>query len=104
MQALRAELESTTGIPAVVTINGGPKRGTYVCKDLVYAYAMWISPVFHLEVIRCVMDAQGNDQQTPQLAAPVSMREALLQAVMLEEARELASGTYLEGHAPKARG
>lgn len=55
---LITEIESTTVISvveqkqAVKVINGGNKQGTYGVKDMVYAYAMWISPAFTLKVIR----------------------------------------------------
>lgn len=47
-QALIAEIEIAE-IPAIQSKQG---LGTFVAKDLVYAYAMWISPAFHLKVIR----------------------------------------------------
>ena len=49
------EVEATDNVKAVKRVQGGNNKslqGTYVCKDLVYRYAMWISPKFALLVIR----------------------------------------------------
>ena len=54
---------------AVNTVKGkGLSQGTFVVKELVYYYAMWISAKFHLTVIRAydamVMQWKINDRQS----------------------------------------
>lgn len=56
---------------ALNVIKGGLKQGTYAVKEMVYAYAMWISAKFHLMVIRAydalVMGLISNHQNQEQL-------------------------------------
>ncbi|MFD2177836.1 KilA-N domain-containing protein [Veronia pacifica] len=68
------ESQSDQGNPrSVMTKRGGNFQGTWVCKELVYAYAMWISAKFHLQVIRA-FDSLQNTPKTPTIAQPPRMR------------------------------
>ena len=63
-QGLITEIESSSDVMscAVSKKNG---VGTYACKELVYAYAMWINPAFYLQVIR-VFDQSTSGHENPQ--------------------------------------
>jgi hypothetical protein len=66
-QGLIAEV-AKAGIPALETKRGGNDPATFVVKEVVYAYAMWISPAFHLKVIRAydaMVTAPANDPRIP---------------------------------------
>lgn len=90
--ALAQEL-SDTGIPVSV-VKGGVDQGTFVCKELVYAYAMWISAKFHLQVIR----AYDSLVNVPALAIPnfSNPAEAARAWALEYEARVNAEATKAE--------
>lgn len=64
------EIESKVGIPTSVvkTVRGGKNPSTYACEELMLAYAMWISPKFHLVVLRAFLAMHRKQPQ--QLALP----------------------------------
>ena len=91
-KALIEEIHSTDSQTASKAINGGTNRGTYVCKELVYAYAMWISPKFNLAVIRAFDAMQTTVPPAPTLQKSGlvrSLREEIHQAVAEAVAAEL---------------
>lgn len=81
-QALIAELNSSdVRITPTRVIKGnradGLPQGTYVCRELVYAYAMWISPKFNLAVIRA-FDALATQPPAADLPRLLATTRVLL--------------------------
>lgn len=65
-KALIAEIEKDN--QHALKIIRGTNGGTYACEELVIAYAMWISPKFHLVVLRAFLAMHRKQPQ--QLALP----------------------------------
>lgn len=60
---------------AVSVVYGGSSPGTFVCRELVYAYAMWISPAFHLKVIRAYDASTTQSAPIPDKRPPNQLSE-----------------------------
>ena len=67
--------------PNPVKIIRGTQGGTYACEELVLAYAMWISPKFHLVVLRAFLNLHKN--QTALLPSTITpeQQQAIQSAV-----------------------
>ena len=80
---LIAEIEIGAGIPALVSNQRGIEQGTYVCKELVYAYAMWVSASFHLQVIRAYDGMAQAKRTAPAEPAPSTPLAQDLEALQI---------------------
>lgn len=74
---LIAEIERETPNTKAVKTLRGTQGGTYACKELVIAYAAWISPAFHLVVLRAFLNQIESKQQPLPLAEAEADEEAI---------------------------
>ncbi|HDR1345427.1 TPA: KilA-N domain-containing protein [Pasteurella multocida] len=91
---LIAEIEKESKLQicnSVKVIHGGVNSGTYACEELVLSYAMWISPKFHLVVLRAFLTMHRNEPQQLALPEPARYVDNLAQS---EEALALFIKMY----------
>lgn len=87
--------------PLIKTIKGfGKNQGTFACRELVYSYAMWISPKFHLQVVRA-FDALVSGRAAVSAVCPNQLPPSVIPFELsvprtADEARKLASQLALE--------
>ncbi|CDF99134.1 Putative Kil A-N domain [Avibacterium paragallinarum JF4211] len=79
---LIAEIESEEPNTKAVKTLRGTHGGTYACEELVLSYAMWISPKFHLIVLRAFLAMHKGEVKQQQLALPEPENNELLQLLM----------------------
>lgn len=95
---LIAEISQSTDMClAHKTNKGGSYPGVWVCKELVYYYAMWISPKFHLQVIRTF------DEVTNQQNSYIEMMNQLSAVFEEEKGKASKAGKALNGWKSKKR-
>ena len=70
-KALIAEIESD-GQTQAIKVYRGSQGGTYVCEELVLSYAMWISPKFHLIVLRAFLAMHKSESQNANPIQPLA--------------------------------
>lgn len=111
-QNLIAEIQSSDLMSgqAIEVINGGKDRGTYVCEEVLVAYAGWVDAKTHLSVIRGFIDMRRGNHLAPapaqpQLNAPAQWYLAKMEAgsiTKMVKADVPCIAKYIETHHPEA--
>ncbi len=75
-QELISEIQKETDKGNILqSFRSGVNRGTYACEELVIAYAMWISPKFHLIVLRAFLAMHKSESQNANPIQPLVERK-----------------------------
>ena len=97
-QALIAEISNSSDLRNYIPMktSAGRHGGTYVCRELVYAYANWISPAFYLKMIRAFDALQSAAvPPAPTLAPPAEPGlSSAVKARIQRRAHELTLACY----------
>lgn len=99
---VQALTDTGISVSPINVIRGGLEQGTYVVKELVYSYAMWISATFHLKVIR-TFDAVATGAIQPQKPTELS-RMDLIQLALQAEQENIELRGQVAILEPKAKG
>ena len=89
------EVELDAGIPALARTRAGARAGTFASEQLAVAYAAWISPRFHLNVIGTFLAAQ-RAARAAALLAPLEDPETLRGLLLVRAENEIALRGQLE--------
>ena len=80
--------------PVKVFKGGNSQQGTFAVKELVYAYAMWISPKFHIAVIRAY-DALVTGQLQPVVQGPMTLNQFHNRQMAINAAQQAMLGVQI---------
>lgn len=83
---LIAEIDNFSDVRSL-KITKGRNGGTYVCKELVFSYAMWISAKFHLHVIRAYDAMQSRNHQATVIQTLTPAQKCHIKAIIADKCK-----------------